>query len=168
MRMQHYIQSALVALGLLLLQTTFIPLISLGSYLPDLFIIWLVYVALRRGQIEATASGFAVGLLQDIVSLKFFGLTALSKTVTGFVAGYFFNENTVEQTLGSYRFVLLILLCSFLHDLLYFFFFFQGSEEPALLTVLELSTGMTLFTGVIALLPMFFFSRKYHTSWASV
>ncbi len=168
MRMQHTIQSALVALGLLLLQTTFIPLISLGSYLPDLFIIWLVYIALRRGQIEAAVSGFAVGILQDIVALKFFGLTALAKAVTGFVAGYFFNENTVEQTLGSYRFVLLVLLCSFMHDLLYFVFFFQGSEEPALLTILELSTGMTLFTGVIAILPMLFFYRKYHTSWASL
>ncbi len=136
--------------------------------MPDLFIIWLVYIALRRGQIEAAVSGFAVGILQDIVALKFFGLTALAKTVTGFVAGYFFNENTVEQTLGSYRFVLLVLLCSFMHDLLYFVFFFQGSEEPALLTILELSTGMTLFTGVIAILPMLFFSRKYHTSWASL
>lgn len=166
--MQHYIQSALVVIGLLLLQTTFIPLISIGSYLPDLFIIWLTTVALRRGQIEATISGFAIGLLQDIVSLKFFGLMTLSKTATGFVAGYFYNENTVEQTLGSYRFVLLVLLCSFLHDLLYFVFFFQGSEEPALLMILGLSTGMTLYTGVIGILPMFFFSRKYHTSWASL
>lgn len=166
MRIQHYIQSALIIVGLLLLQTTFIPLIALGSYVPDLFILWLLYIALRRGQIEATVTGFAAGLLQDIVTTRFFGLMALSKTITGFVAGYFFNENTVEQTLGSYRYVLLVLLCSFLHNLLYFTFFFQGSEEPIFFTTIELSIGMTLFTGIISVLPMFIFSRKYHTSWA--
>lgn len=161
-----YIHSALIVIGLLLLQTVFIPLISLSGYLPDLFLIWLVYTALRRGQIEATISGFAVGLLQDTVTIKFFGLAAFSKTIAGFVAGYFFNENTVEQTLGSYRFVLMVLLCAFIHDLVYFTIFFQGSEGSIFFTTIEMSIGMTLFTGVISVLPMFAFSRKYHTSWA--
>ncbi len=164
--MQPYIRSALVIVVLLLLQTTFIPFISLGGYLPDLFILYLVYIALRRGQIEATISGFIIGLLQDIISIKFFGLAALSKTIAGFVAGYFFNENTVEQTLGSYRYVSLIGLCSFVHDLVYSTLFFQGSEGSIFFSILELSLGMTLYTCVISLLPMFFFSRKYNISWA--
>ena len=162
---QPYISSALAIIGLLLLQTIFIPLISLSGYVPDLFLVWLVYTALRRGQIEATISGFVVGLLQDIVTIKFFGLAALSKTIAGFVAGYFFNENTVEQTLGSYRFVLMVLLCAFIHDLVYFTIFFQGSEGSVLFLTIEMSIGMALFTSVVSVLPMFVFSRKYRTSW---
>ncbi len=164
--MQLYIRSALVVIGLLLLQTTFIPFISLGGYLPDLFILYLVYIALRRGQIEATISGFIIGLLQDIINTKFLGLAALSKTIAGFVVGYFFNENTVEQTLGSYRYVLLIGLCSIVQDIVYFTFFFQGGEGSVFFSTLELTLGMTLYTCAISVLPMFFFSRKYNISWA--
>ena len=58
--MRPYIRSALVVIGLLLLQTSFLPFISLGGYLPDLFILYLVFTALRRGQIEATISGMGV------------------------------------------------------------------------------------------------------------
>jgi rod shape-determining protein MreD len=163
--MRPFIISALIVIGLLLIQTTFLPFIALSGYLPDLFILYLVYIALRRGQIEATVSGFITGLLQDIISTQFFGLTALSKTVTGFIAGYFFNENTAEQTLGSYRFVLLVTLCSVVHDLIYFIIFFQGSTGSILFSTIECTIGTTLYTSVISVIPMFFFSRKYNTPW---
>ena len=164
--MQPYIRSALVVIGLLLLQTTFLPFIALGGYLPDLFMLYLVYIALRRGQIEATISGFIIGLLQDIITTQFFGLAALSKTIAGFIAGYFFNENTAEQTLGSYRYVLLVALCSVIHNLIYFIIFFQGSNESVLFSTIEHTIGITLYTCVISILPMFFCSRKYNTPWA--
>jgi len=164
--MQTYIRSALIVIGLVLLQTTFIPFISLSGYLPDLFILYLVYIALRRGQIEATISGFIIGLLQDIITIKFFGLAALSKTVAGFVAGYFFNENTTEQTLGSYRYLLLIGMCSIVHNFVYFVIFFQGSENTILFSTLESTLGTTLYTCIFGILPMFFFSRKFNVSWA--
>jgi rod shape-determining protein MreD len=163
--MQTSIRSALIIIGIVLLQTTFIPFISLGGYLPDLFILYIVYHALRFGQIEATITGFIIGLLQDIITIKFFGLTALAKTITGFTAGYFFNENTIGQTLGSYRYLLLMGLCSVVHNSVYFALFFQGSENSIFLSTLESTFGTTLYTCVIGILPMFFFSRKYDVSW---
>jgi rod shape-determining protein MreD len=164
--MQPYIRSAFFVLGLLLLQTTFLPFISLSGYLPDLFILYVVYVALQRGQIEATVSGFIIGLLQDIVTTQFFGLAALSKTITGFVAGYFYNENTAEQTIGSYRYVLLVALCSMVHHFIYFIIFFQGSNGAVFFPTIEHTIGLTFYTSVIAVLPMFYYSRKFNTPWA--
>ncbi len=164
--MEQYVRSALVAILLLLLQTTFIPYVAVWGYLPDIFIPWLVYVALRRGQIPATVSGFAAGFLQDIVATKFLGLAALSKTLSSFIAGYFFNENQIEQTLGSYRYILIVLMCSFIHNVVYFLIFFQGAEGSLFLSVLDASVGTTLYTGIISVLPMFAFSQRYHTSWA--
>jgi len=97
--MQLYIRYALAVVGLLLLQTTFLPLITLGGYLPDLFILYLVMVALRRGQVEATIHGFIIGLLQDVVTTQFFGLAALSKTIAGFVVGLFFSSPCVPSSI---------------------------------------------------------------------
>jgi len=162
--MEYYLRSALIALGLLILQTTFIPFLSVGGFLPDLFVIWVVYVAIRRGQLEATIAGFAVGLLQDAVTTQFFGLAALSKTVCGFAAGYFYNENNTEHTLGSYRFILIVLLCSLIHNFIYYGIFLQGVRDSVFATMLEFSLATSLYTGIVSVLPMFTFVRKYRIS----
>jgi rod shape-determining protein MreD len=162
--MEHYIRSALVALALLLLQTTFLPFLSVGGFLPDIFLIWVVYVAIRRGQMEATVTGFVVGLLQDAVSMQFFGLSALTKTIAGFVAGYFFNENSTEQTLGSYRFLTILLVSSFVHNIIYYGVFLQGIQDSVFATMIEFTFFTSLYTVVLGVFPMFTFVRKYRFS----
>jgi len=162
--MEHYIRSTLVALGLLLLQTTFLPFLSVGSYLPDIFLIWIVYIAVSRGQMEATITGFVAGLMQDAVTIQFFGLMALTKTIAGFIAGYFYNDNITAQTLGSYRFVLIVLLASFVHNVFFYGIFLQGIQDSVFLTMIEFSIASSLYTGILALLPMFTFVRKYRFS----
>ncbi len=162
--MERYIRSALVALALLLLQTTFIPYLSIGGFLPDIFLIWVVYVAIRRGQMEATITGFVVGLLQDAVAMQFFGLSALTKTIAGFIAGYFFNENSTEQTLGSYRFLTILLLSSFVHNIIYYGVFLQGIQDSVFTTMIEFSVSTSLYTLLLGLFPMFTFVRKYRFS----
>jgi rod shape-determining protein MreD len=162
--MEHYIRSALVALGLLVLQTTFVPFLSIGGFVPDLFLIWVVYIAVRRGQMEAIITGFLVGLLQDAVTTQFFGLSALTKTIAGFVAGYFFNENSTEQTLGSYRFILILLLSSSVHNFLYYGIFLQGIQDAVVTTTIEFSVATALYTALLSMLPMLTFVRKYRLS----
>jgi rod shape-determining protein MreD len=162
--MEHYIRSALALLVLLLLQTTFVPFLSINGFLPDVLLIWVVYIALTRGQLEATITGFVVGLLQDAVAIQFFGLSALSKTLAGFVAGYFFNENLTDQTLGSYRFLLITFLSSFVHNILYYGIFLQGIQDALLTTMIEFSIAASLYTVLVGVFPMFTFVRKYRFS----
>ncbi|HEY6952385.1 MAG TPA: rod shape-determining protein MreD [Bacteroidota bacterium] len=164
--MERLLRSAGIVLVLLILQTTFIPYLSVIGFIPDIFMPWLIYLALRRGQVEATVYGFAVGFLQDVTSTRFLGLAALAKTIGAFSAGYFFNENTAEQTLGSYRYVLIVLLCSLIHNFVYYTIFFQGAEGSLFGNVFQFSVASTIYTGVLCLLPMFAFSQKFSTSWA--
>jgi len=162
--MEHYVRSTLAILVLLLLQTTFVPFLSVGGFLPDVLLIWVVYIAITRGQLEAIITGFAVGLLQDAVTIQFFGLCALTKTLAGFAAGYFFNDNLTEQTLGSYRFLLIILLSSFVHDILYYGIFLQGVQDALFTTMIEFSVAASLYTALVGVFPMFTFVRKYRFS----
>jgi rod shape-determining protein MreD len=162
--MEHYTRSALAVLALLLLQTTFVPFLSIGGFLPDPLLLWVVYVAIRRGQMEATVTGFVVGLLQDAVSMQFFGLSALTKTIAGFVAGYFFNDNSTEQTLGSYRFLTILFLSSFVHNIVYYGIFLQGIQDSVFSTMIEFSIVTSLYTVVVGVFPMFTFVRKYRLS----
>jgi rod shape-determining protein MreD len=164
--MERFLRSAGIVLVLLIVQTTFIPYLAIGGIIPDILMPWLVYTALRRGKIEAAGYGFGVGLFQDLVTTKFLGLAALAKTISSFTAGYYVNENTTEQTLGSYRYVLIVLLSCFVHDVVYFAVFFQGMEGSLVVRVLQFSLASSLYTGVVSLLPMFAFSQKFNTSWA--
>ena len=72
--------------------------------------------------------------MQDAVTIQFFGLMAMTKTIAGFIAGYFYNDNITTQTLGSYRFVLIVLLASFVHNLFFYGIFLQGIQDSVLLT----------------------------------
>jgi rod shape-determining protein MreD len=157
-----YVRSALVVFGLLIVQTVFVSTLAIDGIVPDLLLIWVVYFALVRGQLQATVAGFAVGLIQDLVTTQFFGLAALAKTIAGFVGGYFFNDNKTELTLGTYRFVVIVFICSMVHNLIYFGIFFQG-QSPVLLRLLQFSITTTLYTGAVSALPMFGFSRKFQT-----
>ncbi len=158
--MERHFRSALIVLGLLLLQTTFVSFLSVGGFVPDLLLIWVVYTAVRRGQTEAMVAGFLVGLLQDIVSTQLFGLAALSKTLAGFLGGYFYNENKTDQTLGTYQFLLIVAVCSVLHNGVFFSIFLQGAEVPLFWTTLQYAFATAAYTTMLSALPMFAFSRK--------
>lgn len=163
--MNELLRIALSGLVLFVLQLAFVPMIGVFEFTPDLLVIWLVYIGIRRGHIEATIAGFCVGLLQDSVTTQFFGLAVLAKSLSGFLAGYFYTESTAEQTLGSYRLLVATAITSVLHNLVYYTIFFQGREEHLLISLFEMTVGITLYSSIIAILPMFAFSRTYQTQW---
>ncbi len=161
--MDYYLRAAFVVLGLLIVQTMFLSVLAIGGIVPDILLIWVVYLAITRGQLEATIAGFLVGLLQDATTTQFLGLAALTKTIVGFMGGYFFNENKTEQTLGTYRFMIIVVVCSLAHNIVYFAIFLQGA--PALFErLLQFSVATALYTGAMSALPMFAFSRKSLTT----
>jgi len=153
------IRYAVITVILILIQTTFLRFISVGGVTPDAIVLWIVYLALRFGQIHATVAGFVLGLLLDVIGGDFIGLSALSKTVSGFVAGYFYNEEKMEQTLASYRYAVLTMLVSIVHNVIYFSIFVQGSEMPFWRTLFLYGMATTAYTSVLSFLPIFGFSR---------
>lgn len=152
----------LISILIVLLQTTLARYLAIESIAPDLLLIWIVSLALREGQSTATVAGFFLGLLFDLISGKdgMLGLAALCKTVAGFAAGYFYNENKIVQILGGYQFVLVVAVASIVHNVLYFIIFLQGTEVGWLDAVVLYGFPTTVYTAALALLPMFVVSRR--------
>jgi len=77
---------------LTVLQTTLIPLLSIQDIYPDLLLIGVIITGIRHGSTPAILAGCLVGFMQDAAVTQFYGLSALAKSVAGFVAGYFSRE----------------------------------------------------------------------------
>lgn len=145
---------------LILIQTQAMRLLSLEGMTPDILTIWVVYIAIRHGHPTGTIWGFIIGLAFDLVTGNFIGLSALTKTICGFIAGYFYNENKEVIILRSYRFIVIVLSVSFIQNVVYFLIFTQGTSIGMTRAIFEFGLVTTLYTAIISLIPMFIFSRK--------
>jgi rod shape-determining protein MreD len=155
----------LFSLLLVLLSTTLLRFLTIGDIAPDILLIWVVYIAIREGQMAGTVAGFLIGLAVDLLSGTdgMVGLAALSKTVGGFLAGYFYNENKTLQTLGGYQFLIAVGVVSLVHNVIYFLIFLQGTELSWWRIIVSYGVPGTVYTVAAALLPMFVIARRHLT-----
>lgn len=160
--MKEYLKYSGILLVLILIQKTVINFIDVTEFkiTPDVVLIGLVYVGIKRGKITGSISGFLSGLILDIFSFSFIGLMALSKTVAGFVSG-FFNENTkMERYLNSYIFILIVTFCSLINNTVYFLFYFQGTNLVLFDIVIRYIVPTTIYTALFSIFPVLFARRR--------
>ena len=156
----EYLKYFLIAIFLFLIQKTFIPLINIEMVTPDLPILLIVFIAVKRGQIHGMISGFGYGLMIDIFSSSFLGLNSLSYLLAGFIAGYFYEENRSKEIYQSYLFIFIMFLCIFISNMIFFAIFVQGMTELSYgLLVLKYCVGSTFYTLIFGVIFMFILSK---------
>ncbi|HWQ61601.1 MAG TPA: rod shape-determining protein MreD [Negativicutes bacterium] len=113
----------LFLLATLVIQTTVLPLVAVGGARPDLLLLVVVSAGLLLGREHGVGMGFFAGLLQDLASGNIFGVSVLSKTATGYVAGLaerkVFKENVLLPLLAViiatvFNSILMIVMLAFL------------------------------------------------------
>lgn len=152
----EYLWSLLLFFPVLVVQTTFIPLISIGSIVPDLVLILLIFYTLRNNQLYGTALGFVYGFLFDIITGSLLGSAMLSKTLAGFTAGYFATETKRDKYLRSYYFSFIVLLCAVIDLIVYSFFGPAEISRNILLLFFQQAMLPGLYTAVISLIVLIF------------
>ncbi len=114
MKAAYYIFLYIICLFLQLILT---DLIEIKQIRPDFLLIFVVWFAQHEGQAYGTIVGFFAGLFQDVYLVHFFGLSALGKSVTGFIAGLISQQSKTQK---SFWFLLNLGINSFIHDFIYF------------------------------------------------
>jgi rod shape-determining protein MreD len=82
-----------------LAQATLAPALRIADVAPDIPLIVVVLLALRRGPEAGCAAGFAAGLLQDVAAGGLIGVQALTKALVGFGLGTAAGRLRVTQPL---------------------------------------------------------------------
>jgi rod shape-determining protein MreD len=161
--MQRIVLYTIASIIFIIVDATLVKFLAIADIVPDILLLWVVYIAIREGQIASTTAGFVIGLIVSLAggATNMLGLTALAKTVAGFTAGYFYNENKTFQTLGGYQFLVAIALASLVHNIIYFIILLQGSGTSWSGSLMLYGIPTTLYTIAVGLMPMFAFARKY-------
>src|SRR6184192_3955753 len=90
---------ALTVFGGSVAHATLAPALGIGDIAPDLPLIVVVLLALRRGAEFGCVAGFGAGLLQDAAGGGLIGVQALTKAVIGFAVGAAGARLSVTQPL---------------------------------------------------------------------
>lgn len=155
-----YILAIILFFPLLIIQSTIIPLISIAGIIPDLILILLVYFTLRLGQMHGTILGFVYGFLLDLITGNIFGSAMIAKTTSGFVAGYFYNENKLDIYFKSVLFSLIVLLSATIDSFIFSFFSSVELEKSIALRFFEQGIFPGIYTAVISLVLVMFHPRR--------
>jgi rod shape-determining protein MreD len=163
--LSEYLKYSGLLVVLIIVQKTLIWLIAITSYeiTPDIVLIGLVFISIRKGKIAGSAGGFAAGLIIDFLSFSFLGLMALSKTASGFLAGFFNNENKLERYLSSYIFVLIVFFCSLVNNVIYFMIYFQGTTLAPVDILLRYVIPTAVYTAFVSIAAVILNRKKLFT-----
>ena len=128
------LSTGLIALAVVV-QSTLLHWVAIHGVIPDLGLIILVFVAIRRGSMTAQLSGFATGLIEDVLSLSPLGFHALIRTVVGFLYGLTVGSIFVDPILMP---VLLTIIATL----------FKALISSLLVSFLSIpAEGFSVFTG---------------------
>lgn len=146
---------------LLVLQATVGRLVAIENVQPDFLLIWIIFVALRRGQLSAVTIGSLVGLVTDLASGEFLGVGVLAKATAGFLSGFFYRSNQIAQSLGSPWFLGIVFLVGIVHNVIFFFFYLQGTHIGFWTSFRVLGILSAVYTTAFAAIPNIVYRRRY-------
>ncbi len=154
--MRNFIE---ISLGIIIafLLYTIIGKISFSlSQLLNFFTLAVIYFAVTKGELYGACIGTVCGLIQDSFSLGVFGVSGLSKTLIGFLAGFIAQRINILPLVRNFLFILVLIIGE--TALSIFLYYFISAEYVSEITPLVLFQPLaTAFLGSI----VFLFLRKF-------
>ena len=144
---------------LAIVQISIVPMVAIGSVIPNLVIILVVIVSLSYGQFYGTIFGAFTGFMIDLISGGALGTAMFAITLSGFTAGYFYNENKIDYNLSSMFLLLIVFISASINS--FFFLLLTVSEIKLTASHLILEQGILpgIYTSLFAL-PVILYNQK--------
>jgi len=132
---------------------------SINQVSPQIVVLFVVYVALREGQLFGICNGFIAGFFHDLLVTHFLGLTSYIAVVASFVAGFFYKEGDVELAAKTFNFTWISAVSLFISELAALPVVASG-ELNYFYVFLKFTVGTTVYTSVFAMIIVFVNGRK--------
>ncbi|MCF8267488.1 MAG: rod shape-determining protein MreD [Ignavibacteriales bacterium] len=148
---------------LAIVQFLVVPFIQIYSVYPKIILLPVVYFSLSQGQFRGTIAGFIFGLIYDLLSGDIWGINAVSLTVAGFFAGYFFDESVTDPFYYFRKFLIILFFTTLIETLINSLSSFEGLDLSFIAFLLIQSILPALYTSFIAV-PLAFFRKEMKIS----
>lgn len=148
-----------ILLGLCVLQLTFIKLIAIDTVTPDLVLIGVILTGWQRGREPAMIAGFATGLFLDLIMGEVVGLSALSKTIAGFLVGFLYEEDRAQSSLRSLKTAWGSIAVIIAHQTVFLFAYYRDVSLPFFRLFALHGIGGTAYTFVFMMVFILIYSR---------
>jgi rod shape-determining protein MreD len=142
------IRLGLAILFTLLVQVALVNRMGLWGVRPDLTVLLIVFLGLRRGPVVGTLLGFFLGLLQDLLVPSTLGMNMLAKSCLGYLLGKL-SGNLLLGGLGFYSAVIAISVL--VHDGIYLLAYTKLDVPRTLGMFFTQSVPTALYTAVVGL-----------------
>lgn len=109
MRLNDYIRMAVGILVAFLFYTIFSRVSPSVLLLFNLFSLIVFYFAVEKGEILGACLGTTCGLFYDYFFIGVYGVAGMSKTVSGYLAGYISRKIDVQPPLRNFIFLFVLL-----------------------------------------------------------
>jgi len=157
--MPYVLRQVGLGLAVVLLQWLLSNL-ELWDVWPDVVLLYVAYVALRRGRVAGAVTGFWTGLLMDFVIMQDnLGLNAILKTLMGFVIGLFRSEQGDNLRLTPPQAFLGALVIAIVQNGLMTIILAIDKDTRTPFLVFGLWLGASLYTAFVALAGSLFRAR---------
>lgn len=137
-----------------LFQVVLVKFFSVGGITPDLLLILCIWFSLSEGQLKGLFFAFVVGTYFDIISFDVIGTNTLAKITAALIAGWFFGENKINRNLGTYRFIIIVFIASFFHNIIYYFIHIEFSQISFIPFFFKYGVAISTYTSIVTLIPM--------------
>lgn len=155
--MPVFARRALVGLAVVLAQWLVFSRLPLWGVVPDVVLLWVGLVALKRGRLAGAVAGFGGGLLMDLlVNPETLGLNALVKTLLGFGIGFFRSDQGENLRVGPPMSGILALVGAVVHNGLMTIALVLDQSTRTPFLIFGLWLGAAVYTAVVALIASFF------------
>lgn len=160
--MRRFIISFVSIIILYVLQcTVFKGALLVAGVAPNLMLMFTCIVGFMRGRKSGMITGFAGGMLIDIMSGGMIGFTPLLYLLAGYYNGMFYKEYTKEQMLLP---ISLVAMCDFSYGLIYYFVTYLMRNRLNLgyyiSTVIMPETIYTVVVTIFAYIFVYYINRK--------
>ncbi len=157
--MPYVLRQIAVGLAVVLLQWLLSNL-QLWDVWPDVVLLYVAYIALRRGRVAGATAGFFAGLAMDLLVMPdLFGLNTVLKTLMGFVIGLFRSEQGDSLRLTPVQAFVGALVIAIVHNGLMTIILALDQSTRTPFLIFGLWLGSALYTAVVALSGALFRTR---------
>ena len=161
-----YLTYLLLCIATVLLQVTLHRFFAIQKITPDLLLILVIFISIREGQVVGIIFGFFAGILDDLTTANIIGLSALSKSFTGYIAGLFYG---IKSGLDIKFLGLIILISTIAHEFVLSLVSSFGAQQSYWFTVTHHSIPQLLYSSMLGFIIFAFLPRKVwkgsHPEW---